>query len=80
MALLEIASQQVAPTENTMERVNQFLDYMWTHPDTITWYRASDMILNVHSYALYLSAPKDCSHAGGYFSLAVSHKMETQLN
>jgi hypothetical protein len=28
MALLEIDSQQVAPTENTMEHVNHFLDYM----------------------------------------------------
>jgi hypothetical protein len=35
MALSEIASQQAAPTENTMEHVNQFLDYMWTHPDVI---------------------------------------------
>ncbi len=69
MTLLEIASQQVAPTENTMERVNQFLDYMWTHPDAIIWYHASDMILNVHSDALYLSAPKACSHANGYFFL-----------
>ncbi len=69
MALLEIASQQAAPTENTMERVNQFLDYMWTHPDAIIWYRASDMILNVHSDVLYLSAPKACSRAGGYFFL-----------
>jgi hypothetical protein len=33
------------------------------------WYRASDMILNAHSDALYLSAPKACSHAGGYFFL-----------
>jgi hypothetical protein len=57
MALLEIASQQVAPTENMMERVNQFLDHMWTHPNAINGYRASDMILNVHSDALYLSAP-----------------------
>ncbi len=35
MAFSEIASQQVAPTENTMECVNQCLDYMWTHPDAI---------------------------------------------
>jgi hypothetical protein len=35
MALSEIALQQAAPTENTMEHVNQFLDYMWTHPDAI---------------------------------------------
>jgi hypothetical protein len=27
------------------------------------------MILNVHSDALYLSAPKACSRAGGYFFL-----------
>jgi hypothetical protein len=28
MALSEISSQQAAPTENTMKRVNHFLDYM----------------------------------------------------
>ncbi len=42
---------------------------MWTHPDAIIWYCASDMILNVHSDALYLSALKACSRAGGYFFL-----------
>ncbi len=52
-----------------MKRVNQFLDYMWTHPDAIIRYRASDMILNVHSDASYLSAPKARSPAGGYFFL-----------
>jgi len=42
---------------------------MWTHPDAIIRYRASDMILNVHSDASYLSAPKACSCAGGYIFL-----------
>jgi hypothetical protein len=69
MALSEKALQQAAPTENMMESINDFLDYMWTHPDAIIWYRASDMILNVHYDALYLSAPKACSRAGGYFFL-----------
>jgi hypothetical protein len=69
MALLEIALQQAGPTENTMECVNQFLDYMWTHLDAIIWYRASDMILNVHYDTSFLSAPKACSRAGGYFFL-----------
>jgi hypothetical protein len=69
MALLEIASQQAAPTENMRECVNQYLDYMWTHPDVISWYRASDMILNVHSEASYLSAPKAHSRVGGYLFL-----------
>jgi hypothetical protein len=65
MALSVIASQQAASTEKMMKCVNQFLDYMWTHPDAIIWYRASDIILNVHSDASYLSAPKACSCAGG---------------
>jgi hypothetical protein len=42
---------------------------MWTHPDAIIQYRASDMILNVHSDASYLSAPKARSRARGYFFL-----------
>ncbi len=69
MALSKISSRQSAPTENTMKRVNQFLHYMWTHPDAIIRYHASDMILNVHSDAPYLSSPKACSRAGGYFFL-----------
>ena len=42
---------------------------MWTHPDAKIRYHASDMILNVHSDASYLSAPKARSRAGGYFFL-----------
>ncbi len=69
--------QQAAQPENTMKSVNQFLDYMWTHPDAIIRYHASDMILNVHSEALYLSAPKVCSRAGGYFFLgSISHNKD----
>jgi hypothetical protein len=69
MALSDLSSQQSAPTENTMTQVNQFLDCMWTHPDAIIRYSASDMILNVHSDASYLSAPKAHIRAGGYFFL-----------
>jgi hypothetical protein len=69
MALSNLSSQQSAPTKNTMKRVNQFLDYMWTHPDAIIQYCASGMILNIHSDASYLSTPKACSQAGGYFFL-----------
>ncbi len=44
MALSAIASQQTLPTEDTRNRVNQFLDYMATHPNKKynivlpTWY------------------------------------------
>jgi hypothetical protein len=69
MASSDIATQQATPTENTKKRVDQFLDYMWTHPDAKIHYRASDMILNVHSNASYLSAPCARSHASDYFFL-----------
>ena len=69
MALSDIACQSAQPTEQTKQRIDQFLDYMWTHPDAKIRYRASDMILNVHSDASYLSAPKSRSRAGGYFFL-----------
>jgi hypothetical protein len=42
---------------------------MWTHPDAKICYHASDMILNVHSDASYLSAPRAHSRASGYFFL-----------
>ena len=58
MALNAIAHDQANPTEKTKERELQFLDYMATHPNAIIWFHKSDMVLNVHSDASYLSAPK----------------------
>ena len=52
-----------------MKRVHQLLDYMETHPKVVIRYYASDMILNIHSDASYLSAGKGHSQAGGYFFL-----------
>ena len=34
-ALSKIASQQANPTEKTLQRVNQILDYMHTNPNTV---------------------------------------------
>jgi hypothetical protein len=45
---------------------------MWTHPNAKICYLASDMILNIHSNASYLSALHACSRAGGYFFLGSS--------
>jgi hypothetical protein len=70
MALSDIATQQAAPTENTKKQVDQFLNnYMWTHPNAKICYCASNMILNVHSDASYLSAPCARSCPSGYFFL-----------
>ena len=43
-ALSEIAAQQSKPTEKTMQRVKQFLDYMHTNPNATIRYYAPDMI------------------------------------
>ena len=68
-ALNAIAADQAHPTERTLERVDQFLDYMATNPNAVIRYRASDMILNVHSDASFQTASKARSRAGGYFFL-----------
>ena len=44
-------------------------DYMATNPDAKIRYYASDMVLNVHSDASYLTAPGARSRAGGHFFL-----------
>jgi hypothetical protein len=33
MSVSAITAQQSAPTEEILKHVNQFLDYMWVHPD-----------------------------------------------
>ena len=68
-ALITIASQQSAPTEKTKALVHTFLDYLATHPQSIIRFYASNMILNVHSDASYLTAPKARSQADGHFFL-----------
>jgi hypothetical protein len=69
MALSAIASQQSNPTEETNGRIHQFLDYMATHPNAKIWFHPSDMVLNVHFNASYLSTLQARSRAGGYFFL-----------
>ncbi|KAL7480669.1 hypothetical protein ACHAW6_006340, partial [Cyclotella cf. meneghiniana] len=68
-ALSELATQQTHATKNTLKRCNHFLDYMATHPDAQIRYYASDMVLNVHSDASYLSVRNAKSRAAGIFFL-----------
>ena len=80
MALSDIATQQNKPTENTKKRVEQLLDYMATHPMTKIRFRASDMILNIHSDASYLSAPRHEAERVDISSLAAPPPTVTQFN
>jgi hypothetical protein len=68
-ALSELATQQSHATEQTLKRCHHFLDYMATHPDARIRYHASDMVLNVHSDASYLSVKNAKSRAAGIFFL-----------
>ena len=67
--LSAIAMQQAKATERTLERARHMLDYLATHPDAVVRYHASDMVLNIHSDASYLSEPRGRSRLAGYFFL-----------
>ena len=69
-ALSSLASQQANPTEKTMELCKKFLDFMVTQEEAILTYRAREMVLAIHSDALYLSKPKARSQAGGHMFMA----------
>jgi hypothetical protein len=65
-----ITSTHAKPTEDSMMRCKQFLDYAATHQDAIIAYKKSDMVLVVHSDTSYLSKPMAQSCAGGHFFMA----------
>ena len=70
VALSAIAADQASPTKSTMEKVKQFLDFAASQEEAIVTYKASNMILAVHSDASYLSKPKARSQAGGHFFMS----------
>eukprot|EP00956_Cyclotella_meneghiniana_P039603 scaffold175244_cov70-Cyclotella_meneghiniana.AAC.1 len=65
-----LAAQQSKPTENTMQRTQHFLDYAATQEPAVTTYRASDMVLAIHSDAGYLNEEDARSRAGGHHFLS----------
>ena len=52
VALSAIVSEQAIPTENTMKKVIQFLDYSASQEETVITYHTSNMVLECHSDAL----------------------------
>ncbi len=48
---------------------------MATQEDAVLTYRASDMVLTIHSDASYLSEPKSQSRAGGHMFMAGKDKI-----
>jgi hypothetical protein len=80
MPLNDIATEQTKEKEKTHATTNQMLDYVATHPDATIRYHASDMILNIHSDASYLSVSNARSRLGGLFFLGNKSPEKETLN
>jgi hypothetical protein len=74
-SLIALASKQASSTELTMEKCLLFLDYAATQDNSILTYKASNMILAIHSNASYLSEQKAQSQAGGHMFMAGDNKI-----
>jgi hypothetical protein len=69
ISLNAIAAAQKNGTQATVQALVHFLNYCVTHPDATLPYRASDMILHIHSDATYLNETKARSRVGGHHFL-----------
>jgi hypothetical protein len=67
MALSSIAVEQTQVTEKTMERCIQLLNYLASNSKAKVRFHASDMIMNIHLDASYLSKTNARSRACGHF-------------
>ena len=69
VTLSTLASEQSRATETTNDKLNQLLDYCATQPNATLQYKASDMILKIHSDAAFGNEPGFRSRAGGHIFL-----------
>ncbi len=74
MALSAIAVEQTKATAKTMGRCIQLLNYLASKSEAKVRYYASDMIMNIHLDASYLSETKACSRACGHFFMGLMPK------
>jgi hypothetical protein len=76
MALSSIAVEQTKATEKTLGRCVQLLDYLASNSEAKVRYHASDMVMNIHSDASYLSKTKARSRACGHFFMGMPKNEE----
>ena len=65
VALGQLGQEVAHPTAHSLERAQDVLRYFATYPTAAVVYRASDMILRVHSDGSYLSEPRAGSRLAG---------------
>ena len=68
-ALNDIVTAVSKGTKEIEQAVTYFMHYAYSNLDAEIIYRASDMILQSYSGAVYLVAPKSCSYTNGYHYL-----------
>ena len=78
MTLSSITSEQMKATEKTHLWFIQLLDYLASNAEAKVQFHASDMIMNIHSDASYLSKPLAQSWTCGNFSWDLSPRMVSQ--
>jgi hypothetical protein len=64
VSLGQLAQMVSHPTEKSMQAAQDLLQYFATYPHASITYKASDMILRIHSDASYLSEPNAGSRLG----------------
>ncbi len=69
-ALISLATEQAKPTQKSMEKVKQLLDYCTSQKEAIIMYNASNMILAIHSNVEYCNKKKSRSWARVHFFLS----------
>jgi hypothetical protein len=79
MPINVLASEQRKSTSDTADKVIKLLNYCTTHPETKIRYHASDMILNIHSDASYISERETNSRSGGLFYMGNSSDTANKL-
>ena len=75
LVALGAISASISPgTVKTMQAVDQVFDYCSMHAGTTIKYRASNIILRIHTDASYQSEKEARRRAGGYFYFGSAHK------
>ena len=69
LPLSKLATQQSAPTQQTMDDLSRFLNYADQFPEAQLTFRPSNMQLHIHSDASYNGEPKSRSRYGGVFTM-----------
>ena len=67
ISINDLSIKQTIAITNTVKKLNDLFDYLYTNPITKVKFRVSDMILKIHLDSSFLSVSKSRSRARGYY-------------